>query len=444
MPRACLASSWVRKSLTKESPTTTGGGRGFTSSAVIHPMPTQSDPIPSRFHANLWKLCVIRTLFSMHFFGAVLTPFFLQWGGLNMRQVFLLNAWFMFWNFVLEVPTGTIADFFGRKVSLALGGFFAAAGALVYISQPNFIVFMAAEVLFATAFTLMSGADEALAYDSLKECGRADLAGKWLSRLEAFKLGGINAGGLLGAFFASHWSLTTPMMLYAIPALLAGLLALTLHEPPIHAEKQGRRYHHLLRDGARYFVQHPFLLWLSLDLAITNALAWAIIWLYQPKLAQAGVPIGAFGLAQAAVCLAQILYLHRSRGLEQWLGSKERLLTVSTIIAGAAFMTLGATSWLPLVLLGIVAAFAFSLPRVAIYSSLLNDQIPSDKRATVLSFSSMCRTLAIVLVNPLCGWMAEWSVDGCLTILGVLLCALCVFPRRKVRGEPSPGATIAA
>ena len=73
----------------------------------------------------------------MHFFGAVLIPFYTQWGGLSLSQAMMLNSWFMLWNVLLEIPTGTVADYLGRKVSLALGSLFGAAAALVYVSTPD-------------------------------------------------------------------------------------------------------------------------------------------------------------------------------------------------------------------------------------------------------------------------------------------------------------------
>ncbi len=59
----------------------------------------------------------------------------------------------------------------------------------------------------------------------------------------------------------------------------------------------------------------------------------------------------------------------------------------------------------------------------------MNRHIPSDKRATVLSATSMCRTLAIVAVNPLIGLLADWSVANTMIILGAGLIAGGVFSR---------------
>lgn len=394
------------------------------------------DPISQRtpFHRNIALLYGIRVLFWAHFFAAVLVPFFTQWGGLKLSQVFYLNAWFMLCSFLLEVPTGTIADFLGRKVSLALGGLVGAAGAWLYATEPSWPRFAIAEVLFAAAFTLHSGADEALAYDSLKATGDESLAVRVLSRLEACKLVGINLGSLTGSWIAAHWGLTAPMRAYAIPALLVFGLALLLCEAPTGAEKQPRRtYFRVLLEGGRYFATHPVLRLLSLELAVTNALAWAIIWLYQPVVQAAGLPLQYFGMVHAGACVAQILFLSKVETLIRWAGSRQRLLLFSTVLAGAAMFALGFVRALPLVVPLILIAFAFSLPRVAIYTAHFNTLIPSDKRATVLSFASMVRTLGIVVFSPLTGLMADRSLTLALCVTGGLLCLVPWFLRLEER-----------
>ena len=395
------------------------------------PSPTAPD---HRYLGNLWKLYAIRGLFWAHFWSAVLTPFFTDWGHLKLSQVLYLNSWFMFCSFALEVPTGVVADFFGRKVSLAIGGAMAAVGVLVYASAPSITCFAVGELLLAIAFTLHSGADEALAFDSLKAAGQAQRAGTVLPRMEAFKLGGIQLGTLLGMGIVQWGGLQWPMRAYSIPALLVTLLALTLKEPPTGEPRATRRnYLTILRSGARYFISHPILRLFTLELAVTNALAWAILWLYQPVLTLRGFPIGALGFVHATACVAQIAFLSHVGRIERWCGSRRRLLILATVGAGVAMILVGVvTSWWILIP-AILAAFALSLPRVAIYGAHLNVFIPSEQRATVLSFVSMCRTLAIVVLNPLTGWGADHSLPWTFVILGVLLCLGPLFSRIEER-----------
>jgi MFS family permease len=384
----------------------------------------------SLYQGNLWKLCAIRLFFWMFFFSSVMTVFFTQWGGLDLFQVFLLNSWFFAWNFVLEVPTGALADRLGRKWSLVLGSLAGTIGTLVYIARPDIRCFLVGEVIFAFAFTLHSGADDALAYDSLVALKREKDSKTALSRMESFKLTGIILATLTGGFIASRWGLDAPMKAYVIPSLVGLLLALTLKEPPHKSrEKHKPSYARILKEGVGFFLKHRALLVLAVELAVTNAFLWALIWLFQPLLQRDGASIQYFGVVHALACGGQILILNNIVRVEKFAGSKRTFLVGSTVIAGAMYLVLGLVHWLPVTILAIVLGFSFGLSRMPVFVSYMNKYIPSDKRATVLSSASMLRTLSLVVMNIISGSLAKWSVSGTMIVLGAGLILLTAFSR---------------
>jgi MFS family permease len=381
--------------------------------------------------STLLKLKIIRMLFWMHFYSAVLVPFYTQWGNLKLSEVFFLNAWFMFWNFVLEIPTGAIADYLGRKTSLIVGYVFGIVAVLVYTSQPSILIFLVAEFIFAIAYTLHSGADESLAYDSLKEAGETSNAKKVLSQMEAFKLAGIMFSAPIGSLIAQKLGLAAPMRFYIGPCLIGILIALSLREPSSALREKKESYLRILREGTRFFLQHKILLILTLELAIGNAMAWAIIWLFQPALEKAGMPMAYFGFVIVGYCLGQILFLSQINRAEKIVHSKRHLLWVGSLIAGSGYIFLGTTDFLPAVVVGIIIVFTFGLTRVPIFNAYMHKYIPSEHRATVLSVSSMIRTLSIVIMNPLIGVLADWSLPNTFYILGASLLILPAFSRIK-------------
>ena len=394
----------------------------------------------SVYRANVWRLYGIRLLFWMHFFSAVLVPFFTDWGGITLAQVFVLNAWFFLCNFLLEVPTGTVADFLGRKTSLVVGGMVAMAGAAIYVSKPHFLVFMVAEAVMAVAYTLNSGADEAIAFDSLAQAGESDRVTEVVSRMEAFKLCGVILGTITGGFIASRFGLATPMAAYVAPAAGATLLALTLREPPSDGrDSRKRTFRGILSEGARYFAGHARIRRLALDAAIVNAVAWGIIWLFQPLLERAGVPLRLYGLVHALGLAAQVGLLANVARIQRWAGSPRRILVTGTAAGGAAFVALAVVQPWYLVVPGIVAAMALTLPRVAVLSAAINHHAESDHRATVLSFAGMARQLAIAVVNPIVGYLAQWSMSVALASLGVLLIGLAAGSRVTEEDLRPPG-----
>lgn len=380
---------------------------------------------------NIWKLYTVRLIFWTHFISSVLVPFFRDWGGISFTQIFFLNAWFMLWNFFLEVPTGAIADFWGRKASLFLGCVAGVVGVLVYTSTPSFGVFLIAEILLACSFTLMSGADEALLYDSLVAIDATERSKTAFARLASFQMGGIVIGALGGSIIATVLgSVRAPFVLQAVPMACGALVALTLCEPPRSAPAGGPlRYADILRDGVRYFARHRVLRVLTIDMVLVGCLTWLIIWLYQPVLEHAGVGLTWFGPVHAIMCVGQILVLNNVARLESLLGSNRRLLLLGAVLPGCALIVLGLTTLVPVVVLCIWITASFGLSRTALFSSYMNKHIPSAHRATVLSCISMQRTLAIAIVNPIAGALADWSIHSTLLILGAGALGLAAWSR---------------
>jgi len=383
-----------------------------------------------RLENNLWKMKAMRLFYWSHLFAAVLVPFFRDWGGLDYTHIMLLNAWFWFCSFLLEIPTGTVADVYGRKVSIVLGVVAAGIAVLVYGSTPMMSVFLAGELIFAVSMALISGADDALVYDTLAHLGREDEAKRAFSQLESYKLAGIVVGSLLGAPIAAALGVRAPMLLQAIPFAIAALFAATLVEPGGRPAKRDRAaYFEMLWSGVRYFRGHPELRVLTFDMVATGSLAWLIIWFYQPQLEHAGVAIAFFGLVHAAMSLSQIAVLHNVERLERLVGSKRRYLFLSALAPGIAYVTLGLNGWVPTTLAAILFAAAFGLTRQPLFIAYMNNYIPSDRRATVLSTVSMVRTIAVATINPVAGWLADWSLQRALLIFGVISIGLALLSR---------------
>ncbi len=391
---------------------------------------------------NVLKLGALRFFCWMHFMSAVIIPFFREWGRLSFVEIFALQTWFMLMSFLMEVPTGAVADRFGRKVSVALGAFLLAAASVLYGTFPHLAVFVLAEAVFAVALALISGADEALAYDSLLAAGREGEASRVMARLEAAKLGGILAGALVGAVVASRLGLRWPMLLQAVPMALSGVFALALTEPPRgkKEEVEAGGYLHLLSGGLHHFRSAPQLRALALDQVACAVVAWLVIWLYQLQLARVGVPLAAYGVVHAAMGLGQILFLSRLAGVERAVGGKARLARLTALAPALAMLGLAATTNVAASLGLIVVAATAGLGRPPLFSGPVNRLIPSERRATVLSAVSAARTLAVAMVYPAVGALLDRSIVAAFAFAGVLGLGAAVLARAPARlfEEPPP------
>jgi MFS family permease len=180
---------------------------------------------------NIGRMYLFQFFFGLYFLGGVIVPFFTDWSGLSFREITLLQAWFVFWMFALEVPTGAVADYFGRKASIIVGCIAFIFGIIIYGITPNFGFFMAGEFLWALSRALVSGADGAIVYDTLLEGNRADDSKKVFGRFRSFFLVGMAVGSPIGSIIAHYIGLREVMLFMILPACCALLVALTFREP---------------------------------------------------------------------------------------------------------------------------------------------------------------------------------------------------------------------
>ncbi|MDD5178173.1 MAG: MFS transporter [Candidatus Nanoarchaeia archaeon] len=385
----------------------------------------------SNYKSNLWKIYLFKFLAGLHFFSAVLIPFFTDWGKISFTQIMILQSWFMMCVFILEVPTGAIADYIGRKYSLILAAVTGAAASIVYVSSPNFYIFMIAEFLFAISAALISGADEAFVYDTLKKIKQENLSKKIFGRIESFNLAGILIAAPIGSIIAVQFGLSVPMLLFAVPSVLAAIIGLTLNEPQTTKKIESKRYILILKSGINSLRNNKTLRILAVDAVVISALAYLLIWLYQPMLIKAGMGIGYFGIIHASFVISEILILNNFEKLERLLGSKKRLTFFSAMIVGIMYIIGGLTTFIPVVILIIIIAGGFGLTRGTLLSSYMNKYISSEERATTLSSISMLRRFLIAAINPLIGFMVDWSLGTTLIIIGVITIIFSLFSRIK-------------
>lgn len=159
---------------------------------------------------------------AISFFFATYQLFLVE-KGLSLLEINLLNCCFMLANFLFEIPTGAIADSFGRKRSVIIGLWFFAFSFLFYFLADNFWQFLTAEIIGAFAATCVSGAIEALVFDSLNAQGEQSSSQELFRKAEIRTIGVI-VGVVIGSSVAS-FGLAWPWLLSAIAFSLLALVA---------------------------------------------------------------------------------------------------------------------------------------------------------------------------------------------------------------------------
>ncbi len=91
--------------------------------------------------------------------------------GFTLTAVTSVEGLYLVGVVLLEVPTGAVADRYGRSRSLALGSLCLGVAVLLFAFAVNLPILVISFMLWSVAHTLMSGADMALLFDSLKARG---------------------------------------------------------------------------------------------------------------------------------------------------------------------------------------------------------------------------------------------------------------------------------
>lgn len=355
------------------------------------------------------------------FFSAVLIPFFTDWGHLALFHVQIIQSWFSIWMFVLEVPTGAIADKIGRKHSIALGSLIIGLAVLIYGSVPRFEIFLLAEFLFAIGFALTSGADQALLYDTLKEEGRESESKKILGRADSFHLLGILVAAPVGSLIASGYGINAPMLMSSIPFLIASAVGWSIPEPKIRSDaSESPRYLDIVKQGLRTIRHNKVVRTLAIDSVLVSVSAYFVLWLYQPLLKQMGIPILYFGLVHAMLLCVEMAVAANFAFVEKIIGTGKKYVTRSALLVTGGFVTVALFPHIATLGLLLILGGGIGYTRATYIASIANKYIESRERATVLSSIGMLRRFTLIFLNPIIGYIATHSLSLALITVGLL------------------------
>jgi len=387
---------------------------------------------------NIWLCYAFDVLLSLHFTSAVLVPFFTQWAHLSFTQMHLIQSWFLLWVFILEVPTGVIADRFGKKTSLGLGAIISAIGLLIYSLYPGFLPFLLAEFLIALSITLISGAYDALLYDQIDAGELSNESKKIFGRSHSFQMAGILIAAPIGGYIAAHTELNIPMLMEAAAALLAFVVLLNITEPKRDGhDVEVEHYLTIAKKGLSFLRSHATTRTIAFQMAIVGVAGYFVIWLYQPLLSSIGIPIEYFGWFNVMLVGTQIIISSNFGRIEKFFPSLQNYITFTVLLILIGFALSTYIPSLATALLFVTITGGFALTHGKYMSAHINQWIPKEQRATVLSFVNMLQKIFIVVINPLVGMSIDYSLKlGLLIVLAfVLLSFVSLLSLRLIRGE---------
>ena len=375
---------------------------------------------------------------------------FLLDAGLTNFEAFAANACFTAGMVLFEIPTGVVADRWGRRVSFLCGTLTLAATTGLYVLlwqlHSVFVWWAIISALLGLGFTFFSGATEAWLVDALA-------ATRFDGQLEGvFARGQVVigvmtlSGSVAGGFLAQLTNLGVPYV--ARTAILLGMFVVALimmHDlgfTPARGKRPVAEMKRILDSSVEHGLKVPAVRATMLAGMFSGGIGIYVFYALQPHLLNLWGNQKAYGIAglvAALVAAAQILSGFLTPLIRRAFRRRTSALLFLEALAVAmlALIGLAGNFWVTTVLIMLWALAAYV--GTPIRQAYLNGMIPSHERATILSFDSLINSTGGIVAQPLLGKSADvwgYQVSYLLSAAGSAL-ALPFIARARQLNTPA-------
>jgi MFS family permease len=369
---------------------------------------------------------------------------FLLDAGLSFSEVFVANAAFAAGMVVCEVPTGVVADTLGRRVSFLLSVSVLAVTTLIYVGLAQVgagvVPFAVVSAFMGLGFTFYSGAMEAWVVDALATTGYTGALDRVFARGQqvtgAMMLVGTVSGGLLGQVdLAIPYLVRSALLVVVLVIASAVMFDLGFAPQRIPARQLPTAVARNARAGVEFgWSQRSLRLLMLASMAQTGFFAWGF-YASQPYLLDllASDAVWVAGLFAAAVALSMIAGNQLVHVGSRHCGRRTTLLLAAGAAMTAAALVVGLASsfWVAFpALLVVTASVGVTSP---VRSAYFHHVVPTEQRATVISFDSMVSSAGGVVGPAGLGALGEARAIGTAFVAGGVVTAAAIPLLARVR-----------
>jgi MFS family permease len=366
---------------------------------------------------RVYLVLTLLTTLAASFIWGVNTLFLLD-AGLSNAEAFAANAFFSVGQVLFEIPTGVVADTRGRRFSFMLGAATLLSATLLYLVMWNvhapFWGWAIASALLGLGFTFFSGATEAWLVDALNASGyTADLE-TIFGRAQMVAGGAMLVGTVAGGVIAQVTDLGVP---YIVRAAMLGITLVVawrfMHDLGFKPDREASpvtAVRNVVRGAVNSGLRNAPVRWLMLAAPFTTGVGFYAFYAFQPYLLELYGDPNAYsiaGLAAAIVAGAQILGGWLVPWTRRLFPRRTHFIIVATVVSVLMLAGVGLTDSF-VVALAVLAVWCIVLAvENSMRRAFINPLIPSEQRATVLSFDSLMGSSGGVVIQPVLGRTAD-------------------------------------
>jgi MFS family permease len=382
------------------------------------------------FASNITKVVIVNFCQRFHLYIHAYALLLLA-RGLTLFQISLIESIVVGTIFIMEVPTGILADRVGRKWSIFFSTFFLMCAEFIFIFAQSYAWYLVIALLTGTGFAFASGAVEAMVYDSLPEENRDDAMKRAMGRVNstgqiAFFIAPIVGAIIIGDARPERF---IPAIALTVLALFIGLIVnMTLREPTTEWSADKQNAVELFRGGIALLWNNKKLRWLALIMIFTSPFTGTLVTtLAAPYMVQNTVSPFMIGVVLSVGSLLSAITQRYAYKLEAWLG-QQRAIAILILLPGVMYWVLALIAGPVLTVFVVILMYGTNDMKAPLFSAYQNAQIDSRNRATVLSLINMFVSLFVAIFAPIYASLAQVSpvlafvaMGGVILMAGLLL-----------------------
>lgn len=348
---------------------------------------------------QLSKLYVSSVLGNLSLTGAWMA--ILSARGFSLVEIGIAETVFHIVSLIFEIPSGVLADVFGRKKMLLVSTMMGMLSDIVMILSTDFWMVCLSIGLRALCYNFSSGSGDALAYDSLKQVHQEERFEKYeANQFVIYRLcSGIST---LCAGFALTIGHRLAYGTSLITALIQIMILLSLRETcrQCEAKDLGKRLFSCFRECFGFLIKARKCMGLMLCNSLVGAIDVLLLFFLQPRLLESGISAFWFGPAllfmQLGGILGAKLIVKVPKIKYLWIFASAMLLVTAGVVGERTGL------WWMMTLGGFIAAAGDDALQVRT-NAILQDMFPSEQRATLTSVESFSFSVIMIVLSPLAG-----------------------------------------
>lgn len=365
--------------------------------------------------AQIYKLYTLTTVGYFRIAGASWVAL-LALRGFSMFEIGMLESIFHIVSSWFEIPSGVVADVFGRKKTMVLASLVSFVSGLFMILSNNFWSVAFAIGFSALSYNLESGTREALAYDSLKFAGQEEKYNKFAStEMMLYRI--TSSTATLCAGFALWLGYRKAYAFDIVFSLIAIGIACSLNEVSVSNDentdnkennnpnanknaKIGYRLKNVITESWRFMITNKKAGSFMVINALIGAVSTLVLFFLQAKLPLAGLNDALLGPALFVMGLGAAFGAKAAGFFPKW--KYKKYIIISSI--GVIFAFAMVFTELPYIMIlgGFAGSFFDDFIEVRT-DIILNEMIPSEQRATLISVNSFMFSLVMIVMSTLMG-----------------------------------------